>query len=257
LGALDAIEFVPLEQRSQLLLPILADPVRSVRIEAARLLAGTPPLTLTALQRERLRSVSDEYLDAQRYNADRPESWINIGLFETARQNLIEAESAYRTAINLDPTQSAGYVNLADLYRGLQRDEDGFALLNDAVTRLPEDAALNHALGLALIRRSQADQALGYLKVGAEQAPENARYTYVYAVAQNSAGESDAAINTLKEGLDMHPNNADLLFASATMLRDAGETSAALVFAKRLQVILPGDQTVGSLVESLESGNQQ
>jgi HEAT repeat protein len=85
--------------RVELLAPLLADPVRAVRMEGARELAGSPRERLTDLQRAALERGLAEYIAAERFNADRPESHVNLGLLYAAQGRVAEAEAALQAAL--------------------------------------------------------------------------------------------------------------------------------------------------------------
>ena len=82
LGALEALESLGPGWET-LAIPLLWDDLRAVRIEAGRLLAtvqsGQLPATLTKAQRQKIQDGVDEYIEAQRFNAERPESQVNLG----------------------------------------------------------------------------------------------------------------------------------------------------------------------------------
>src|SRR5438132_6306566 len=103
--------------------PLLADPVRAVRIEAARALAGTDLLALTPEQQTALVKATAELVAAEMVDADRPEAHLNLGPLDLRRQQLPEAEKEYRTALRLDPAFVPALVNLADLNRARDTGE--------------------------------------------------------------------------------------------------------------------------------------
>jgi Flp pilus assembly protein TadD len=107
----------------------LSDPLRAVRLEAARALAPVPRTDLTAAQHSALNRATAEYIDAQLANAERPEAHVNLGTLFTELGKLSEAEESYRTALRLAPAHVSALVNLADLYRLQQKDEQGEPLL--------------------------------------------------------------------------------------------------------------------------------
>jgi Flp pilus assembly protein TadD len=57
-------------------------------------------------------------------------------------------------------------------------------VLRSAIEASPLDADLHHALGLALTRLKQPDQALSELRRASELEPDRARYLYAYAIAR-------------------------------------------------------------------------
>ncbi|WP_437874711.1 multiheme c-type cytochrome [Sorangium sp. So ce513] len=163
--------------------PLLADPVRGVRVEAARVLAGVDPGALPGRAGQDLEGALREYIATQTLHADRAEAQNNLGLVFARTGRPRDAEQAYLAALRIEPGYVPTYVNLADLYRELGRDADGVALLRRGIARAPEQAELLHALGLALVRQGRKDQALEPLKRAAELAPEQARFQTVYRAA--------------------------------------------------------------------------
>src|SRR4051812_25470166 len=83
--------------------PLLDDPVRAVRIEAARALAGVDPQTLTPEQRKAAAAAWLELSAAEMIDADRPEAHLNLGLLQIRRRLPDQAEAEYRAALRLDP----------------------------------------------------------------------------------------------------------------------------------------------------------
>ena len=116
LGALRGLRPLPPQAAWQLASPLLDDPVRGVRIEAAGLLADVPAARLAPADRERLDRAAADYVAAQQLDADRPEGRTNLANFLARRGQPSEAEQAYLGAIKLAPDFLPAYVDLADLY---------------------------------------------------------------------------------------------------------------------------------------------
>ena len=229
----------PLEVRAPLAVPLLSDPVRIVRNEAVGVLAPVPADRLDAAQRTAFERASAEYVETQRYNADRVESRVNLGTFYANRGDAIRAEDEFRAAIALDPYYVPAYVNLADLYRALGRNEEGERSLRAGLDKVPGDASLHHALGLALVRLQRLDEAVGELKRAMELEPDDARFAYVYAVALHSTGAAEEAIASLETALAAHPDDRDILQALASFHAERGDVDTARNYTQRLQG-LPG-----------------
>jgi predicted CXXCH cytochrome family protein len=250
IGALDMLEDAPGNQLWPLVLPLLSDPIRGVRIRAASLLAVVPTMGQPPADRDRFERAAAEYIAAQRLNADRPEARSTLGNFFARRGRMNEAEAEYKSALRLSPQFTPAAVNLADLYRQLGRDADGEAVLRAAITTSAQDATLHYALGLTLTRLKQAEPALAEFRSAAELDSARARYAYVYAVALNSAGRRDEAIAILKEALAKHPNDRDTLTALINFSRESGDINSALEYAERLALGSPNPE-LARLIEEL------
>ena len=233
------------------LAPLLDDRVRSVRIEAAEVLAGQPVNNLPADVAAAFDRATEEYIASLQLNADRPEAHMNLGLLYARQNHFDKAEEELKTALSLDPSFAPGAVNLADLYRAQNRDEEGERVLKTALGRSPDDASLEHALGLLMVRQKRNAQALDLLGAAARGDPGNARYAYVYAVALNDAGKTNAAIETLDNSLKVHPYDADSLAAMVTFLEQSGDAARALTYANRLDNLEPGNPQVQQMLKDL------
>ena len=146
----------------------------------------------------------------QRFNADQPSAWVNLGDVYGARGEAQRAEDSYRTALEMDPAWIPAYVNYADWLRGTNRDADGEKILRAGLTHRPKDAALHHSLGLLLVRRKDMSAALAELGRAAELAPDNPRFSYVYAVALQSTGKHAEALAVTESALRQAPGDREL-----------------------------------------------
>ena len=214
-AAASALDGADATVRVEIVAPLLDDPVRSVRMEAARVLVGARE-QLAPPQRAALERGLAEYVAGERLNADRPESHLNLGLLRAAQGDHREAEVEMQAALGLNPRFVPAAVNLADFYRATGRDADGERVLRDAIAREPRAAAVHHALGLLLVRQKRAAHALAELEAAARLDPDSARYGYVYAVALHDAGRSTRALDALARVLARHPWDRDALTAAGT-----------------------------------------
>jgi len=215
--------------------PLLDDPLKAIRIEAASLLAAIPAEQLGVEQRASFERAGAEYVASQRYNADRAEARVNLGTFYANRGDAAKAEPEIKAAIALDPGFVPAYVNLADLYRVQGRDAEGEGVLRDGLKQVPKSATLHHALGLVLVRLKRTDAALAELEQATVLEPGNAHFSYVYAVALHSTGKPDAAIKRLEKTSAAHPNNREILEALVSFHQARGERTAADQYANRLR----------------------
>jgi len=254
-GALMALGASDGATRVALALPLLNDPVRTVRLEAARLLAPVPLELLAENQRSSLDLGLAEYEQIQWANIDRVESNLNLGWVRSARGDPEGAERAYRRALRTEPSFIPAMVNLADLYRALGRDAEGEGLLREAVRVAPENADVHHALGLLLARGERTAEALDELELAARLRPESPRYAFVFAIALHSTGERARAIEILEEIHTRTPAEREPLIALASFAREVGDTETALRWAMKVLELAPGDPDTQAFVAELQQNS--
>ena len=232
--------------------PLLGDPVRAVRIETARALAGVDQQSMTPEQQTAFAAAYLELVDAEMIDADRPEAHLNLGLLETRLRHPTEAENQYRTALRLDQNFTPALVNLADLDRMRGLNQEGVDLLRKAMAIDPNNADIHHSLGLALVRQHNYADAIPELRQASELAPENSRYAYVYAIALNSIGASAQALQLLEDTYKRHPADRDTLLALVSIARESGDFATALLHARELVTLYPTDMQLRLLILDLE-----
>ena len=252
IAALGLIESVDPVNRTLSASPLLSDPVRGVRMEAARILADVPDSQMASSRLSARNSAMTEYLDYLKLNADWPTENVNLGNLYLRQHNLDAAITAYQRALTLDPDFIGAYVNLADAYRQQGRDDEGEKQLRRGLSLAPNAADLHHALGLLLVRLTDKTAALHEFEVAAKLAPDNARYAYVYAIGLNSAGKQREALAVLKAADAHTPYDLNILSALISMQREAGDNKAALVYAKKAAVALPDNKEIKQLITELE-----
>jgi len=234
--------------------PLLNDPIRGVRMEAARVLADVPDEQLPADKRNARASALQEYRAYLALNADWPAENVNLGNLELRQGNTEAAIKAYQRALTLDPKFAGAYVNLADAYRQLGQDSEGEYYLRQGLSLLPDAADLHHALGLTLIRKADHTAALSELAEAAKLAPENARYAYVYGIGLYSTGYARQALAILKAADTLHPFNMEILNALISINLEVGNGQDALVFARKAAEAMPNNAEIQQLIEQLLSG---
>ncbi|APV52574.1 hypothetical protein BWI17_20630 [Betaproteobacteria bacterium GR16-43] len=230
---------------------MLSDPARTVRMEAASALADVER-RLEAPRRAAFESALKEYVEAQRFNADRPESHAALGTLALARGDVDGAIASNRTALQLDPSYFQAAVNLADLYRARGRDSEGEVVLRDMLKANPASAPLQHALGLLLVREKRTAEALVLLGAAARRVPENARFAYVYGVALNDTGKPEEAIKVLFAALIHNPYDRDILSALATYEGAAGRVDASRSRMKALLELDPTNEQLRRVAREME-----
>jgi tetratricopeptide (TPR) repeat protein len=242
----------PLDLRWRRAGPLLSDPIRAVRVEAAAVLADQPADALAREDRVRLEAAWAEYEASQRLNADRPEGRANLAGFLQRRGKTKEAEEEYFAGLKLEPMAAPLSVNLAELYRLQGKESQAENALRKAVALSPDAASLRHALGLGLIRQKRYDEGIRELGRAVELAPDEARYSYVYVVALQSQERRDEARKILNQALLRHPFDRGLLQLELPEALRFEDIKGAALVARTLSELAPDDPEIARLAAWLE-----
>jgi tetratricopeptide (TPR) repeat protein len=251
-AAAERLAVVDVQTRLQLGPRLLADSVRTVRIESVPAMASVPPALVSGDLRKTLDAALAEYRAVQQFGADRADASVNLGVLEADLGNAQAAEAAYRRAIRLQPQYAPAYVNLADLLRATTHEEDAERVLREGLQRIPGLAQLHYALGLSLVRQKRSADAIAEFRQAATLAPDDPRYPYVYAVALHDAGNVADAMRTLSEAQRRHSADRDILQALVTYALELRDGPAALKWAHLLEQAAPDDTALAAQVRDLE-----
>ncbi len=248
-----ALQFLPLQQRYQLLQPLVDDGIAGVRMEVAQALAGVPLDQLPPEQAAALASLFGEFEAVLRRNADLPGEQLQLGVFLANRGDAAAAEAAYREALRLNSQLVPAYLNLADLYRSLGRDDDAREVMLKVLSFAPDNGPTLHSLGLLETRAGHSEQALDYLRRAAALERGGSRHRFVYAIALHDLGQPREAVRQLQAILLQAPQNEEVLLALANYSAELGDTAQARACAETLTRLAPGNRNYQELLQRLST----
>jgi tetratricopeptide (TPR) repeat protein len=248
-ASLTLLEGSPPDRLQEQAIPLLSDPRRMVRIEAARLLAG---IELPASARNAFDKALAEYEAELELHADRADSRNRLALLRWEQGRHEEALEHLRGALQLDERHTASYVNLADMLRALGRERNAEEWLARGLAALPESGTLHYAMGLTRSRQGEPDAALAHLEKAHRFEPDSARFAYAYALAL-APHRPDAALEVLERALARAPNDEELLWAMATYSLQHRGPEQALPYARRLADLVPDSEQVQRLLDTILS----
>jgi predicted CXXCH cytochrome family protein len=230
----------------------LHDPIRAVRMEAARILAPIPRQHLDQQQRRSLDSALQEYRDTQLALSDTPEALLNLGVLESALGDEAAAETYYTRAIESAPEFIPARVNLANLYNRTARNQLAEQQLRAAIGYEPDAGELYYSLGLLLAEEQRLNEAAGVLQTAADRLPRRARVQYNYALLLQNLERHDDAEDFLQRAYALDPQDSDIVYALVIFYSQDEDWQRALVHARQLQVLVPNDPGPVRLIQQLE-----
>jgi predicted CXXCH cytochrome family protein len=251
--AVDRLDRLPPEARVEAAAPLLRDPIRAVRVAAARVLAGAPAPLLDAAQRHALDAALLEYEQVQGAQAELPSAHLNLGVLHMGRGRRQLAERAYRTALRLDPAFHPASANLAHLYNQMGRNDEAERVLREALAHAPEEGEIHYSLGLVLAEEGRFDEAEQALRRAAALLPGQARVGYNHALALQHLGRSREAETALGAALELDPESPDVVHALVVFHAQRGEWARALPYAERLVELAPQAPEARQLLERIRA----
>ncbi|NWA02660.1 tetratricopeptide repeat protein [Pseudomonas gingeri] len=240
-SALRAVSaFVPPAERAALLAPLLADPVKAVRISAARELLGASAAGLGSAQPAWNKAIG-EYEQVQSNLGERAEANLNLAMLYQATGRGNQVEALLRTARLRDPDFLPALVTLMQWLEANGRGSEAGQLLDQALHEHPDAALLQHARGLTLIRAGDTAQAMVALRKAARLEPQNPQYGYVLAVALHDSGQVEAACAELETLLKHQPTQRNARLSLIQYYLENGHEPKAQALLQAWKLLNPGD----------------
>ncbi len=227
------------QQTVHVLGPLLRDPLRAVRMEVARALAGAPEPHLDAADKRHFDRALGEWIERQEADGGRPEAQLNLGALYETRQQAREAEAAYRRALTLDPHFAPARFNLATLLNRSGRNAEAEQLLTAIVTRNAANGDAWYSLGLLRSERKNAKGAAEALAHAARLLPTRGRVHYNYALALQAVGDSDVSLVEMATAHRLAPRDVRILEALVMMQVAREAWASARVSAEALIELRP------------------
>ncbi len=230
---------LPAQIRLEIFPPLLDDPIRAVRIEAAKGLASANTAQLDEAQRLKLAAALTEYQDAQLLLADHPEGHLNLGQLYTVMGQPELAEQAYKTAIKRDVYFFPAYNNLANLYFQLDRYEEAEAILQQALDSTGDQGILYYSLGLLLAEQERFDEALEIFDKAIVLMPTQPRVHYNYGLLHQQLNQTPEAEAAFLKAYELSVSDPDILYALATFYTQQNDWDQANIYAQELIELYP------------------
>jgi tetratricopeptide (TPR) repeat protein len=234
----------------KLMMPLLNDPIRGIRAEAAIRLSEVREDQLSPAARKTRRAALDEYGEINLYNADFPGGLFNLGIMYANAGDFPKAEAAYREALGVDDQFYMAKVNLATVCAQQGRHTEAEKLLRELIRDHPELHEFNNSMAMLLAEQGRYEESRVYFLKAAELMPGQSRVLYNLGLLENTLGNTTKAEEYLLKALNREPGNYDYLYAMATFCLEHGMKDKAMKYARQLANGFPGDQAARQLLEA-------
>jgi Tfp pilus assembly protein PilF len=254
--ALMYLPHVSAEQRLQMAGPLLDDPVKGVRIEAARALTVIPAAQLDKRWRKVFDQALAEFQEIALYSADFAPSRLNLGALYSYKGQVDKAEEHFKKAVEIDRDFYTARTNLAVMYSRQGKNDLAEEQLRRALAVNPGLADVHYSLGLLLSERKRYKEAVEHLQKATDGMVDNARAFYNLGQLLAFLHRDRAAETALLRTVEIEPANMNYLLAIAEFYLGRGQFSKARSFAEQMITVDSGNPLGRQLLDYINTKEQ-
>jgi len=251
-SAASGLDALPAPVRLELVAPLLADPVRSVRLAAVQALADVPRETFGADRGAAFDAALEEFRAAQEASADLPAAHMSLGIVHADAGDDERAARDYRRALKLDPGFLPARFNLAELLNSMGRNGEALDVLQRGLELAPEEGELHYSMGLLLSEEGHDEAAARELARAAELMPSRSRVRYNAALAQQRLGRLAEAEEGLLAAHRLQERDPDVVHRLVLLYLELEDPLRARVFAEMLADLVPDAPGPRELLRRIE-----
>ncbi len=240
------------EDRIQFAAPLLNDPIRSVRVAAALVLADLSITEIPIRYQENFSMAYEELMTKLNHNIDFSSGQMQMAQLYDRKGNAEQAILAYRKTLTMDSLMPGVRINLARLYSMESKTDEAVDVLQTAVAINPENVHALYALGLILAEVGRGEEAILYFTRAAEIVPGDLRIYYNWGLMLHQLSKSEEAVDVFRNALSINSNADDIRYAMITVLISMGNKQKALEEAKILANKYPQNREIAAMVQQLE-----
>lgn len=216
--------------------PLLFDPVASVRIEAARILAAVGMPALQPASRDAFDRAIEAYRRGLLADSDQAAAHLSLGILEErfaqaerSAARLEKAAEHYRNAIRVQPDVTGPRSNLAGVLEQLGKPPEQIAKLRAQELKLLERdaklatdvAVVQYRYGLALYLNKKLEESVRVIRRACQLAPESVEYRYMLTGLLQRLGRYKEALVEIERLIQLQPHNQSFQGLKAQLQQQA------------------------------------
>ncbi|MBF0355330.1 MAG: tetratricopeptide repeat protein [Alphaproteobacteria bacterium] len=152
-----------------------------------------------------------------------------------------EAMKAWEQALAIDPDMNDAALNLADALVNAGQAQEAESLLRD---RLGDDPRLLHMLSRAVMKQDRPEEALALLDAALPRAPDHAAMRANRGEILRLLERHGEALTDLRQAIAQNPNHPEAHFNLGNILRETGRLPEAVQAYDKALDLSPGDDEI-------------
>lgn len=238
--ALNALNAQPVQDWLALAHSLLQDPVKAVRIAAARLFHSSGAYQQLATEaRQHYQAARQEYEAYLHLQADFSVGALQLADFHLQDGNAQEAVQWYGRALDKDQQMNYARLNLASALGGLQRPQEALQVLKQALQQDAQNPRIHYNLALLYLELNQIDAAEQHFQEAIVLNIPSSGAFGNYALMLLQQGRFEAVLPLCKKGLERYPQDEKLLYAWAMASIESHKPKEAIKALQRLTKLFP------------------
>lgn len=229
----------PMQVRLRFLVPMLNDPVLSVRISVARAMLGIRGVRFPPKIAQEMQTVMTEYRQSLLAKADFPESQLAIAGTALVLRNLQAAIRAFSEAVRMDPQLVQAWLTQARILVALKDVSAAEKVLETAITHNPTDGNLFYNLGQLQVSLGETNAAISSFEKAISLMPIDDRPKITLGIMMSRIGNHEKAIKYLIDISDINSTPPDVFFHLGMSYLALGEKDKANLAYSKLKVLFP------------------
>ncbi len=241
------------QRKAKEMLPLLSDPVRTVRVQAAWGLRDILPAGHPAMK---------ELEASALHQGDQPSGAMKLAQIYAARAALAKspeeaepwhkkAEEWFRKALEWDPGSPIVYRDFAVYLAARGRTAESLQHLQKASKLEPKNPHLHYLVALAQAETGETGGAIDSLTTALKLNPRYAPALYNRALLKNSIEQPEAAIQDLAAADKAEPETPRYAYTQALLLCQTGNTAQARRLLLDLQKRFPNLPEISELLQQI------
>lgn len=170
---------------------------------------------------------------------------------------LDEAETHYREALRLAPSDGELKGNLGILLIAKERPAEARPYLEEALAASPENGKVLGALGLACVLEGNADEAFHFFKASIELNLENEDLLNHLIQTAETLGRVEEAEEHVKRFVDFAPGNIGMTLRYVAILRQLGRGADARDRLETLLLLSPGHEEALEIMKEMDGESDE
>ncbi len=203
------------------LAPLLNDPVRGVRVSAARAMSGTNAVSIPP-------TVNDELKNFMHLQADYTTGSLMLADYYYQQGDVAKAEHYYKRTIKIDSMANLARFNLASLYNTSGNNTKATDILLDAYHTDPSNPRASYNLALIYAETGNKTEALRFFEKAYRLKLDNDQLYYNYGLYLQQQNDSKKAEQIFNEGLQKYPLSEQLNYGAAFFYLKTGNSKKAM-----------------------------